>query len=95
MVKPDLSVIEPAHVRAPAPVNVSTVEADASMLAHAGDVPMVTVPVPLLASKNTASDVDGTDAPPPPPVVADQLVVVALFHVPDPPTQNLFATEAS
>jgi hypothetical protein len=47
--------------------------------------------VPLAELKNTASIAIGADAPPAPPDVADQFAVETLSHVPDPPTQYLFA----
>jgi hypothetical protein len=56
-------------------------------------VPVVTVaPVrPELALKKTSSPVPGTEAPPAPPSLADQFVVEVASHVPEPPTQYLFA----
>lgn len=54
---------------------------------------VVTVGVPDRESIVTSSALVGTDAPPAPPDVADQLVVVAASHVPDPPTQYLAAMD--
>jgi hypothetical protein len=53
--------------------------------------PRVTVPVPEFASKAAMSAAPGAEAPGAPPVVADQLAVLVVSHVPEPPTQNLFA----
>jgi hypothetical protein len=53
--------------------------------------PRVTVPVPEFASKKATSAAFGADAPEAPPDVADQLAVLVVFHVPEPPTQYLFA----
>jgi hypothetical protein len=48
---------------------------------------IVHVPVPEFASKNTASEVVGTDAPVVPPLVADQYEVLAQLPPEVPPTQ--------
>lgn len=74
----------PAHAKAPVPVNVAIVDALASRLAHAGDPERVTVPVPLLASKKTLSDVVGAATPGVPPDVLAQCVVVDASQVPVP-----------
>jgi hypothetical protein len=52
---------------------------------------VVAVPPPEFPSNMAASATPGADAPEAPPDVADQFVVLALSHVPVPPTQNLFA----
>jgi hypothetical protein len=53
--------------------------------------PRVTVPVPEFASNKATSAAPGADAPEAPPVVVDQLAVLVVSHVPEPPTQYLFA----
>jgi hypothetical protein len=56
--------------------------------------PRVTVPAPEFASNKATSAAPGAEAPPAPPVVADQLAVLVVSQVPEPPTQNLFAMPA-
>jgi hypothetical protein len=57
---------------------------------HETEAPTVTVYVVAL-SKIALSALVGIDAPDAPPLEADQFVVEARFHVPDPPTQYLLA----
>jgi hypothetical protein len=53
--------------------------------------PRVTVPAPEFASKLATSAAPGADAPEAPPVVVDQLAVLVVSQVPEPPTQYLSA----
>ena len=51
------------------------------------DATVTVAAVPLLASKLTVSVLLGTPAPPAPPDDRDQLVLLLLSQVPEPPTQ--------
>ena len=73
-------------------VNVPDVGAVIVTAPQVALVPMVTVgDAPEEESKKTSSAEVGADAPPLPPEDVDQLVVLDEFHVPEPPTQYLFA----
>lgn len=71
----------------------SSVIPEASIVAAADTAPaaVVMVPEPEFPSTNTASADVGADAPAAPPDVDDQFAVELESHVPDPPTQYLFA----
>jgi hypothetical protein len=89
-----LSVTVPV-VRVVVPENVGEPDNDRLMsdllivqAAHtAVAVTSTTAAAPLLVSKTTVSPLVGTAAPPAPPDEADQFAVLALFQVPEPPTQ--------
>lgn len=53
---------------------------------------IVTVPLPLLPSKNTSSAAVGMAEPPPPPEVVLHFVPAVPSHAAVPPTQKRFAT---
>lgn len=90
--------VKPPTVSDPVPATVIAVAGSIPVVFsvwQAGFVPSVTVkslvPVFELASKMTASEVVGADAPDAPPEEVDQLVVPVDAQVPEPPTQYLFA----
>jgi len=89
---PELSVNVLAIVRPAPKVSPSVLLVKVTVLATA-PAAVVQVPVPELASKFTMSVDTGADAPDAPPEVADQLAVEEAFHVPEPPTQYLVATD--
>jgi hypothetical protein len=86
LVKTKLPVIDKFAPNARSTVLVSIVTPE-----QADPAAVVQVPVPELASKITASEEVGAEAPAAPPVVADQFAVELASQVPEPPTQKRFA----
>jgi hypothetical protein len=80
-----------ASVALPLRLNVMSDLSTVVAVATAVEATVTVAAVPELASKKTTSAVVGADTPPAPPDVAAQLTVELASHVPEPPTQNLFA----
>jgi hypothetical protein len=74
-----------------APSTTGNVEVLIVSVEQVAPAAVVQVPVPDAESKMTASLAVGTEAPGAPPDVADQFRTFIVFHVPEPPTQYLFA----
>ncbi len=95
-VLPEVSVIADTNVKSPdifTPLEICKVPVypEKSKFFVVAGLLIMTVTAPLLASKNTSSDVVGTACPPAPPEVKAHFVPAVASQLSEPPTQYLFA----